>query len=319
MKPRRDGLDTARGGTPYPIPPQYVARFFVSASERHLTPPANGHDTRCHSRRHRLHGAGTDQAAAAASRGRRSPRSPAARKASPHIASVHPSLTGRIDLPLEDLGPVAVAARADCVFSCLPHGASATVVPQLLAAGARVVDFSADYRLDTAAEYAEWYGLKHPDPERVGKVVYGLPELFREQNRRCPIGRQSGLLSDVGHLGPGAAVEGRADRAARHHRRFQKRRERRRPNAQADHALSRMQRKHLGLQRRPASAHARDRSDRPPRQRQRGERDFHAAFGADGSRHSHDRLFPAGRRSRAKSGCSRRSAIFTPSSRSCAS
>jgi N-acetyl-gamma-glutamyl-phosphate reductase len=99
----------------------------------------------------------------------------------PHIASVHPSLTGRIDLPLEDLGPVAVASRAECVFSCLPHGASATVIPQLLAAGARVVDFSADYRLDNAAEYAEWYGVKHPDPERVGKVVYGLPELFRDK------------------------------------------------------------------------------------------------------------------------------------------
>ena len=43
------------------------------------------------------------------------------------------------------------------------------------------IDFSADYRLDTAASYAEWYGQKHPDPDRVGKVVYGLPELFREQ------------------------------------------------------------------------------------------------------------------------------------------
>ena len=99
----------------------------------------------------------------------------------PHIASVHPSLTGRIDLALEDLGPVAVASRAECVFSCLPHGASATVVPQLLAAGTRVVDFSADYRLDSAADYSEWYSIKHPDAERVGKVVYGLPELFRDQ------------------------------------------------------------------------------------------------------------------------------------------
>ena len=82
---------------------------------------------------------------------------------------------------LEDIGPAVVASRAECVFSCLPHGASATVVPQLLPAGARVIDFSADYRLDTAASYAEWYGKKHPDPERVGKVVYGLPELFRER------------------------------------------------------------------------------------------------------------------------------------------
>ena len=50
----------------------------------------------------------------------------------PHIAMIHPSLTGRLDLRLEDLSPAEVAARADCVFSCLPHGASAAVVPALL-------------------------------------------------------------------------------------------------------------------------------------------------------------------------------------------
>jgi N-acetyl-gamma-glutamyl-phosphate reductase len=99
----------------------------------------------------------------------------------PHIAMIHPSLTGRVDLRLEDLSPAEVAARAECVFSCLPHGASATVIPRLLDAGSRVVDFSADYRLNDAEVYAQWYGQKHADPQRVGKVVYGLPELFREQ------------------------------------------------------------------------------------------------------------------------------------------
>ena len=99
----------------------------------------------------------------------------------PHIAMIHPSLTGRVDLRLEDLSPAEVAARAECVFSCLPHGASATVIPRVLDAGSRVVDFSADYRLNDAEVYAQWYGQKHADPQRVGKVVYGLPELFREQ------------------------------------------------------------------------------------------------------------------------------------------
>jgi N-acetyl-gamma-glutamyl-phosphate reductase len=96
----------------------------------------------------------------------------------PHVASVHPSLVGRLDLHLEDLGAIAVASRADCVFSCLPHGVTASLVPHLLEAGARVVDFSADYRLDDAETYQQWYGQKHPDPERLGSVVYGLPELF---------------------------------------------------------------------------------------------------------------------------------------------
>lgn len=99
---------------------------------------------------------------------------------SPHVGNVHPQLAGRLDLHLADLGPSAVAERADCVFSCLPHCASATVTPELLAGKCRVIDLSADYRLDDAQSYEEWYGQKHPDPERVGKVVYGLPELFAD-------------------------------------------------------------------------------------------------------------------------------------------
>ena len=99
----------------------------------------------------------------------------------PPIAMIHPSLTDRLDLRLEDLSPAEVAARAECVFSCLPHGASATVIPHLLDAKVRVVDFSADYRLNDAEVYAQWYNQKHADPQRLGKVAYGLPELFRQQ------------------------------------------------------------------------------------------------------------------------------------------
>ena len=99
----------------------------------------------------------------------------------PSISTIHPSLVGRLELPLEDLGPDDVGKRADCVFSCLPHCASAEIVPQVLAAGAKVIDFSADYRLDDAATYLEWYGHEHPDAARLGATVYGLPELFRSR------------------------------------------------------------------------------------------------------------------------------------------
>src|SRR5437870_3254605 len=105
---------------------------------------------------------------------------------SPPIWSIHPSLTRRIDVPLEDLSPAQVTARTDCIFSCLPHGVSATIVPELLAGGARVIDFSADYRLDNPDVYAEWYGMKHADPGRL-PVVYGLPELFRERIVPSPL------------------------------------------------------------------------------------------------------------------------------------
>ena len=97
------------------------------------------------------------------------------------MSSVHPSLVGRLDLELEDLEPEEVGRRADCVFGCLPHCASAEILPRVLAGGARVVDFSAYYRLDYAGSYLEWYGHEHPDPGRLGGTVYGLPELFRDR------------------------------------------------------------------------------------------------------------------------------------------
>jgi N-acetyl-gamma-glutamyl-phosphate reductase len=96
----------------------------------------------------------------------------------PHVSAVHPQLTGRLDLHLEDLPADEVAKKVDCVFSCLPHAASAQAIMNVLPGPAKIVDFSADYRLRDAASYAEWYGHTHPDPERLGKVVYGLPELF---------------------------------------------------------------------------------------------------------------------------------------------
>ncbi len=99
----------------------------------------------------------------------------------PHVAAIHPQLTGRLNLELENLPAEAVASRADCVFSCLPHAASAASIMSILDTDVRVIDFSADYRLRDAETYAQWYGNKHPDPQRLGKVVYGLPELFAEQ------------------------------------------------------------------------------------------------------------------------------------------
>ena len=96
---------------------------------------------------------------------------------------LHPSLRGRLDLKLENLQPAEVAERADCVFGCLPHAASAAVVSELLDAGCRVVDFSADYRLDDPRVYAHWYQVEHPDPERMAQTVYGLPELYRDSIR----------------------------------------------------------------------------------------------------------------------------------------
>ncbi len=99
----------------------------------------------------------------------------------PSLEEVHPALAGRLDLALEQLTTAEVAERADCVFSCLPHGASASAVATLLDADCSVIDFSADYRLRDVSVYEATYGVTHPDPERLPQTVYGLPELYRKR------------------------------------------------------------------------------------------------------------------------------------------
>ncbi len=98
----------------------------------------------------------------------------------PHIGSVHTSLRDRLDLHCEILDVDSLAQKVDCAFCCLPHAASAAIVGQLLDAGLKVIDFSADYRLNDATSFESIYDVRHPDADRVGNVPYGIPELFRE-------------------------------------------------------------------------------------------------------------------------------------------
>lgn len=102
------------------------------------------------------------------------------RDESPSIASVHPSLTGQLELKLENAAPATIAERADCVFGCLPHAASAEFVAKLMEYDVKIVDLSADYRLTSPHIYEQWYGVAHPDADRLGQVPYGLPEFYRE-------------------------------------------------------------------------------------------------------------------------------------------
>ncbi|QEG23693.1 N-acetyl-gamma-glutamyl-phosphate reductase [Mariniblastus fucicola] len=99
----------------------------------------------------------------------------------PHLSDVHTSLRDRLDLRFEHLEMDRFPEGVDCVFCCLPHAASAAVVGQLLDANLKVIDFSADYRLNDVASFETWYGVEHPDAARIGSVAYGIPELFREQ------------------------------------------------------------------------------------------------------------------------------------------
>jgi len=80
------------------------------------------------------------------------------------------SLTKADEVPLE---------AAEAVFCCLPHGTSMRTVARARAAGVRVVDLSADFRLANPDIYTRWYGIPHLAPQLLPEAVYGLPERHR--------------------------------------------------------------------------------------------------------------------------------------------
>jgi len=92
----------------------------------------------------------------------------------------------RVQAVLQELDPGAIAP-GDFAAVCYPHAEAAAVVGELVDRGARVVDVSADHRLDDPAAYPEWYGFDHPRPDLLDEAVYGLPEVNRDAIRTARV------------------------------------------------------------------------------------------------------------------------------------
>ena len=95
----------------------------------------------------------------------------------PKFASHPKSKTLRFVEPCAEL----LAKQAEVVFLALPHGVAAEYAVPLIAAGCVVIDLSADFRLKSAEIYKEFYAHDHPAPDLLGKSVYGLPEVYRDE------------------------------------------------------------------------------------------------------------------------------------------
>jgi N-acetyl-gamma-glutamyl-phosphate reductase len=104
-----------------------------------------------------------------------------------HVADVFGQFKGRCDLAIEPLDMGKLADMADVALCCLPHKVSMSFVPKLLAAGLKVIDFSADYRLKNVKVYEKYYSVQHTDTENLKAAAFGLPELFREKIRGANI------------------------------------------------------------------------------------------------------------------------------------
>jgi N-acetyl-gamma-glutamyl-phosphate reductase len=91
------------------------------------------------------------------------------------------------DDPVVDALDTARLRGVDGVFLCTPHGAASELARLALAAGCKVVDLSADFRLRDPALYARTYGAAHPAPELLPTAVYGLTEHARDAVRAAQL------------------------------------------------------------------------------------------------------------------------------------
>ena len=99
------------------------------------------------------------------------------------LTSVFPRFAGYAradDLAFSEPSIDLLADKAKAVFLALPHGVAAEFAVPLAERGVTVIDLSADFRLNNADIYNEFYGNEHPSPKWLAKAVYGLPETRRE-------------------------------------------------------------------------------------------------------------------------------------------
>lgn len=76
-----------------------------------------------------------------------------------------------------------LSKAADVIFLALPHGVAAEYAMGLMEKEKRVIDLSADFRLNNADTYLEFYGHEHPAPHLLAEAVYGLPEIYADEIR----------------------------------------------------------------------------------------------------------------------------------------
>jgi N-acetyl-gamma-glutamyl-phosphate reductase len=125
------------------------------------------------------------------------------RKAGQTMGEVFPQFAP-YDLPnLVSIESVDWAKAAlDLVFCALPHATTQKVLKDLLekAPDTRVVDLSADFRLEDPAAYAKWYGHEHHAPELQKEAVYGLVEVYRREIRKARLVANPGCYTTCAQL-----------------------------------------------------------------------------------------------------------------------
>lgn len=116
------------------------------------------------------------------------------------VADMFPSLRGHVDLKFCDPQDAGLD-QCDVVFFATPNGIAMQQARALLAAGVRVIDLAADFRIQDIGVWQKWYGMEHACPDLVAQAVYGLPEANREQIKTARLIANPGCYPTAVQLG----------------------------------------------------------------------------------------------------------------------
>ena len=100
------------------------------------------------------------------------------------ISEVYPNLYEICDDTLESEDKLI--GKCDVIFASLPHGLSEKLAKKCVAAGVKLIDLGADFRLDSEEEYQKWYKKSYEEKDLHEKSVYVIPELMRAQYKGQP-------------------------------------------------------------------------------------------------------------------------------------
>ena len=102
------------------------------------------------------------------------------------VSDVFPRFTG-LDLNFSAPSIEEIIAGSDVAFLALPHGVAAEFAVPLVAGGLKVIDISADFRLNSTDKYKQYYNADHPAPELLKSAVYGAPERRKEEIKKASL------------------------------------------------------------------------------------------------------------------------------------
>ena len=84
-------------------------------------------------------------------------------------------------LKFEKINIDLVVKNCDVIFLALPHGVSQKYILELYGKNIKIIDLSADFRLNSSKTFTEFYGSVHKIPELLSKFTYGLVEQYQKE------------------------------------------------------------------------------------------------------------------------------------------